>query len=448
MRRLASASLLTAGLLWLSLTPLLADDWSGWLGPQHDSVWRETGILKKFPEGGPSVRWRTPVGLGYSGPAVSDGRVFVLDRTLDASANNPADPFQRGVIKGNERLLCLEEKTGKILWEHAYECPYTVSYPAGPRAMPIVGGGKVYTLGAEGSLLCLNVTNGTVIWSKDFKQDYSVTTPMWGFAANPLLDGERLICVVGGSNTTAVAFDKNTGKELWHALSSKEPGYCAPTIIEAGGKRQLIVFHPQGVNSLNPENGEVYWTEPCNIRSGMTIPSPRKLDDLLYLTCFYNGSMMFRLDPSKPTASLIWKSKKVSEMDTDALHSTMSTPFLEGGYIYGVCSYGQLRCLKADTGERVWETLAATTKDGKPTRWANAFIVKQGDRFFLFNEKGDLIIANLNPQGYEEISRAHLLEPTNTSAYRNTVWTHPAYANRCVYVRNDKEVICVDLAEK
>src|SRR6185295_17972884 len=111
--------------------------------------------------------------------------------------------------------------------------------------------------------------------------------------------------------------------------------------------------------------------------------------DLLYVTSFYNGSVMIRLDAGKPAATKLWQSKKASEKDTDALHTVMSTPFLEDGYIYGVCSYGQLRCLKADTGERVWETFAATT-DGKPVRWATTFLVKNGDRFFLFNEKGDL----------------------------------------------------------
>jgi hypothetical protein len=112
-----------------------------------------------------------------------------------------------------------------------------------------------------------------------------------------------------------------------------------------------------------------------------------------------------------------------------------------------VCSYGQLRCLKADTGERIWETLKATTPDGKEMRWANAFIVKNGDRFFLFNEKGDLIIAKLSPKGYEEVSRAHLLEPTNTAAGRDVLWSHPAFANRSMYARNDQEIISVSLAE-
>src|SRR5581483_3200456 len=139
---------------------LLADDWPQWLGPQRDSIWRETGIVQKFSASGPPIRWRTPVGGGYSGPAVAQGRVYLTDRQLSQGASNPADPFQRGVIPGSERVLCLDEATGKILWHHDYDCPYSVSYPAGPRATPLVSDGKVYTLGAEGNLFCFNAKNG------------------------------------------------------------------------------------------------------------------------------------------------------------------------------------------------------------------------------------------------------------------------------------------------
>jgi len=247
-----------------------------------------------------------------------------------------------------------------------------------------------------------------------------------------------------------VALDKNTGREIWRALSAREPGYCSPVIFQAGGVRQLIVWHPESVNSLDPETGKVYWSlnsqEP--VRAGMTIATPRQWDDLLFLTCFYNGSWMLRLDASKPAAATVWQSQRVSEQNTDALHSTLSTPFLQDGYIYGVCSYGQLRCLRADTGERVWETLSATTSDGKAARWASAFIVKNQDRFFLINELGDLIIARLTPKGYEEISRARVIDPVNHDTGRPVVWSHPAFANRRMYVRNDQEILCVDLAQK
>lgn len=124
----------------------------------------------------------------------------------------------------------------------------------------------------------------------------------------------------------------------------------------------------------------------------------------------------------------------------------MSTPFIENGHIYGVCSYGELRCLKLDTGERLWETFAATTGN-KPVRWANAFLIKYADRFFLANEQGDLIIARLTPRGYEELSRTQLLKATTTDPRRAVVWSHPTFANQCVFARNDEEIVCVSLAK-
>ena len=446
MRTVSRFIFISAATLLLSSPALFAEDWPQWLGPQRDGVWRETGLVEKFPADGPPVRWRVNIGGGYAGPAVAQSRVYVADRQVAQGAANPKNAFDRGQIPGAERVLCLNEADGKILWQHEYDCPYAMSYPAGPRTTPLVSGGKVYTLGAEGHLFCFDAAKGTVLWSRDFKKDFNVPTPLWGFAGHPLVDGQKLICLVGGPGTVAVAFDKDTGKELWRALSAKEPGYCPPMIYEAGGKRQLIVWHPESINSLDPDTGKVYWSEPFTSRSGLTISTPRKLGDQLFITSFYTGSILLRLDADKPGATKVWQSKKVSERDTEELHSIMSTPFFEEGHIYGVCSYGQLRCLKADTGERLWETLAATTPNNKETRWANAFLVKHADRFFLFNEKGDLIIARLTPKGYEEISRAHLLDPTNHDPGRDVVWSHPAFANRSVYARNDKEIICVSLS--
>ena len=429
----------------LSGYALRADDWPQWLGPNHDAVWRETGIIEKFPAGGPPVRWRANIGAGYAGPTVADGRVYIADRQLAPGVSNPADPFQRGKIQGIERVVCLNEADGKPLWKYEYDCPYTISYPAGPRVAPQVSGDKVYSLGAEGNLFCLGAKHGKVLWSHDFRKELGAQTPLWGFSGHPLVDGNKLICLAAGEGSTVVAYDKDTGKELWRALSTKEPGYSSPMIFEGGGKRQLIIWHPEAANSLDPETGKLYWSEPFKARSGMSIATPRKLNDLLLFTSFYNGSLMMKLESDKPAATAVWRTEKASEKDTTHLNAVMSTPFLQDGYIYGVCSYGQLRCLKAATGQRVWETFQATTS-GEPVRWANAFIVKNGNRFFLFNEKGDLIIARLTPKGYEEISRAHLLEPTNTAAGRDVLWSHPAFANRHVYARNDKEIICVDLA--
>lgn len=175
----------------------------------------------------------------------------------------------------------------------------------------------------------------------------------------------------------------------------------------------------------------------------MTIPSPRKVGDFLFLTCFYNGSFLFRVGTNSATP--IWQSKKVSEMDTDGLHSVMATPYIDDGYVYSPCSYGQFRCMKLETGERIWETFAPTS--GKSARWGHAFVVKQAEWAFLFSEQGDLIIARLRPEKYEEISRAKLIEPDNRDPGRKVVWSHPAFANRCVYARNDHEMVCVSLAQ-
>ncbi|MFI5379448.1 MAG: PQQ-binding-like beta-propeller repeat protein [Tepidisphaerales bacterium] len=419
------------------------DDWPQWMGPQRDGVWRETGILDKFPEGGPRIRWRVPVGAGYSSPTVADGKVFIHDRQAKAAGAKAPNPMARASIPGSERIHCLDEASGKTLWVQEYPCDYTMSYAAGPRAAPLVSGGKVYTLGGEGDLQCRQVADGRLVWQKRLGAQ---RTPVWGFSASPLVEGGTLIAIGADPAGIVLALNKETGDPLWQAVPAREPGYSSPTVLEAGGTRQLIVWSPQSLNSLDPQTGKVYWSEPFTAKQGMSIATPRRAGDLLFVTAFYDGAMMMRLDPDKPAATRVWKIGGKSERNTAALHAVMCTPWIKDDFIYGVCSYGQLRCLKAGTGERVWETLAAATSDNNPTRWANAFIVPNGDRYFLFNEKGDLIIASLTPQGYEEVGRAHLLEPTNHDPGRPVVWCQPAFANRNVYVRNDRELVCASLA--
>src|SRR5262249_17330410 len=158
-------------------------------------VWRETDVLETFPEGGPKVLWRKPISWGYTGPAVADGRVFVMDFiTKDMPKPNAA---KRPKVPGVERILCLRATDGELLWKHEYAVIYEISYPAGPRATPAVDSGKVYTLGAEGNLFCLDAAKGTVLWSKDFKKDYNAPTPFWGHCGHPLVVDGNLICLVG-----------------------------------------------------------------------------------------------------------------------------------------------------------------------------------------------------------------------------------------------------------
>lgn len=409
---------------------LRADDWPQWGGPQRDCAWRETGIVRQLPEGLLPRVWSTPLGEGYSGPAVANGRVFITD-FLD-----------RDAARGRERVQCLDAETGEVKWSHTYPVRYDISYPAGPRATPVVDGNLVYTVGATGRMFCFDVQDGKIYWEKDFQKEYQTVLPTWGIAASPLVIDNQLVTLVGGANgATVVSFHKSTGKELWKAINDPQIGYCPPMLYEFGGQPHLVIWHPDAVTGLNVRTGEQMWEVPFNIQAGLTISTPQKVGQRLFLTSFYNGSMMLDFSAG-PKPKVVWKGASDSEINTDGLHSIMSTPIVTESQIYGVCSYGQLRCLDAKTGKRQWETFEATGHG----RWWNAFLVPNGDKVFLHNEQGDLIIADLSSSGYKEISRAKLIEPTRPVLRRMTIWSHPAFAMKSVFARNDKEIVRVNLA--
>jgi outer membrane protein assembly factor BamB len=421
--------------LKITFAPIFAEDWPEWRGKGRNGIWTESGILDKFPEKGLTAVWRTPIHGGFAGPAVAAGRVFVTD-------------FKRSSgKKGMERALCLDEKSGKILWTREWDADYQgISYDTGPRATPTVDGDRVYIVGGSGTLLCLNARTGDVIWRKDYVKDYRMQMPTWGIASAPLVDGDRLIAIVGGQpDAKVIAFDKMTGKEIWRALpSDSEQGYSQPVIVAARGTRQLIIWDPTAVVALDPATGKTYWQHPFRINLSLTLATPVFDGSRLLVSSFYNGSML--LDLAKENASVIWKGKSNSEINTDGLHAVVNTPVIDGDYIYGICSYGQFRCLNLKTGERIWETMEVTKEKA---RWASGFIVRHGDRYFINNDRGELIIAKLSAQGYQEISRTQLIKPTSNPGNRRELgavnWSHPAYANRHIVARNDEEIISVSL---
>lgn len=426
-------------MLLVSLAVCRGDDWPQWLGPNRDSVWRETGIIERFPDGGLPVLWRAPIAGGYAGPAVANGRVYVTDYL--AEGDRTPDPNSRSKLQGRERAWCLAAVDGAVLWKHEYDCAYDISFPAGPRATPTVDGDRVYTLGAQGDLRCLNTADGSLVWSHNFQHDYQATTPLWGYCGHPLVDGDKLFCVVGGEGSIAVAFDKRTGKELWRALTAKEQAYCPPTMIAAGGKRQLVIWHAEAISGLDPQTGQVEWSVPLDANYAMGIATPRQLGQYLFAGGIVNKSVLLRLGGEPPTAEVVWRGARGK-----GLGPVMVTPFLEGDYLYGVDGKGELRCVALANGEQLWTTYAATTTSGRPEHSACAFLVKHGERFFLASETGELIIARLTPEKYSEICRTKIMEPTGLAFGRSVWWSHPAFANRCVYARNDRELICVSLA--
>jgi outer membrane protein assembly factor BamB len=409
-----------------------ADEWPQWRGPNRDGVWKEDGLVDTFASGELKITWRQPIGSGYSGPTVAGGRVFVTDRVVE--------PQQI------ERVHCFDAKTGEPLWSYSYDCPYVgVGYTAGPRASVTIDDGRAYSLGTMGHLFCFDAADGKPLWSKDLEEQYKIRMPIWGIAASPLVADDLVIVQIGGADGAClVAFDKKTGKEAWRALDDSA-SYSAPIMIEQAGRRVMVCWTGDSVVGMNAKTGEVYWRHPCKpAKMVINIATPVFEKNRLFFTSFYDGSLMLSVKTDELAVEQLWRRSGRDERNTDSLHSIISTPYLEGDYVYGVDSYGEFRCLDALTGDRIWESLEPTPK----ARWSTVHMVKNGPRMWMFNERGELLIAKLSPQGFEEISRAKLIKPTRVqlSQRQGVCWSHPAYAYRHVFARNDEELVCASLA--
>ena len=438
MTRYSVAGLLAAMIAASMGTVAMAEDWPQWMGPNRDNRWNATNVLDRFPEGGPKVVWRSKVAGGYSGPAVVGDRLYVTDFVSEAEVK--VDNFNRATYAGKERVLCLDATTGKEIWKHEDPVTYSISYPAGPRCTPIVEGGLVYTLGAEGMLICFKASSGEVVWKHDLPADYKTKSALWGYAAHPLIDGPRLICVVGGEGSHTVAFDKLTGKELWRFGTATEQGYSPPTIIKAAGVRQLILANPQAINAVEPETGKLLWTTPYEASNGSIIMSPVVVGDYLFIGGYSNHNLLLKLDQKKPGVTVVAKDK------TKKFVSPVNVqPFVDGDTIFGMDQAGDMVAFKLPEGDHLWKN--TDVMGGRSQGSETAFIVQQADRYFLFNEKGELVIAKLTPKGVEVLDRAKVIEPTNTAFGRDVVWCAPAFAGTRMYVRNDSECICVELAK-
>ncbi len=413
--------------LWLLLTlAVRAEDWPQWRGPNRDGVWNETGILKTFPAEGLKIRWRSPVGPGWSSPVVVQGRVYLTDMRLEKP-------------RAWERIHCFKESSGKLLWSHEAELVYpdwafNPENGGGPATTPIVEAGKIYSLGRNGQVDCRDARNGKVIWEKQLGKEYEIRELQC--RPSPLIEGQLLILFTGAKpGACVIALDKHTGKEVWKALEDSVSN-SSPLIIVAGGQRQLIVWTDESVTSLNPATGATWWREPMVTSNNDSIPSPVVQKNRLLIS-----GLMYELNADTPTARVLWPESRAA---AKRILSNTSTPLLQGDYVYSAKSSGELVCLKAGTGEQVWGTTNVTElKFG-----ASIHLTPNGNAVFLFTDEGNLIRAELTPQGYREISRVHLLKPTSVLGTRRLAWVPPVYVNRCVFVRNDEELVCASLAAK
>ncbi len=412
----------------------LADEWPQWRGPNRDGVWTETGVVDKFDSSEIELKWRVPISSGYSGPTVALGRVYVTDRVVEP--------------KEIERVHCFEWETGKKLWSHSYDCKYDdFGYKAGPRASVLIDDGLAYSLGAAGHLLCLDATQGSVLWKHDLRAEYGIRMPNWGIAASPVVEGRLLIVHFGGDKGACVcAFDKKTGEERWKALPD-DASYSAPIVVDQAGRRVLVCWTGDRALGLNPASGKVHWEYPTPWEKWpIAIATPVLHENKLLLSDAHKGTFLFQLSQEKPAAEILWHRYKKDNADGLGMHCLISTPLIQGWHVYGADNRGVLRCLDLNTGEQVWEDKTAVPENS----FATIHLVRNGNRIWMFNERGELIISRLTPQGFEEISRAKLIEPTLEQLRRRdgVTWSHPAFAYRHVFARNDEELVAADLSKK
>lgn len=417
-----------------------ADDFPQWRGMNRDGVLNEDNLLEELPKGELPKKWSVPIGSGYSGPTVAKGKVYVTDRGIGESDNQV------------ERILCFDAETGKQVWEHNYKVDYNdddynIGYKAGPRAAVTIHDGKAISVGAMGDLKCLDATTGEVLWEHDLAREYKVKMPIWGITAAPLIHDNLVIQIAAGSaGACVVAFDLDTGKEKWRAIDELA-GYSAPIMVRQGQQDVAVCWTGESVTGLNPETGQTLWRLPMESRNmPIGVATPVTSGKYLFVSSFYDGSMLIEMNLEKPEVKQVWRRIGTNERNTDALHCMISTPLIKEEYIYGVDSYGELRCLDLATGDRVWENTTAVPR----ARWATIHTMQDGEREIMLNDQGELIFANLNPKGYEEYSRTKLLDTTLRQLPRRNgvTWAHPAIANGVIFARSDKELVAAPLTKK
>jgi outer membrane protein assembly factor BamB len=315
-----------------------AEDWPCWRGPHRDGISREVGLLKEWPSDGPRQLWKADLAGGFSSVAVVDSRLFTQTRE-----------------KSSEVVLCLDAATGTEHWRYRYDCDYGAYQSftgggmprsrTGPRATPTVDRGRVYSLGATGILLCLEAKTGKLVWRKDLLQIAGCDVPRHGYCAPPLVVGQRLYVQAGGTKGKAVAaLDCKDGSVVWQALDDPI-GQASPVWAEVGGG-QVIFFTGAGAVGVSAKDGKPLWRYPWKTRHDLNIATPIVADGKVFISSDYGtGGAVFRI-PDRGDPETVWKSK--------TMQNHFSTSVLFGGHLYGF-SEDRLRCVDFQTGQIKWD---------------------------------------------------------------------------------------------
>jgi outer membrane protein assembly factor BamB len=387
---------------------LPAADWPQWLGPNRDGVSAETGLLKTWPaKEGPLLVWEREVGEGYSGPVVAGERLILFHRVDD-----------------KEVVQCLSALKGDHLWSFDYPTKYVdgLGKGNGPRSTPVVHGKRVYTLGAEGWLHCVDLESGKKIWGRSIVADYKVPASYFGVGTSPLVEGDLVLVNVGGKQAGIVAFDKVDGKEVW-----KTPGdgasYSSPVAATFDGKRLAVFFTRQGVVLLDPLTGKSRYTKQWRARidASVNAATPLVIGDLLFFSASYEtGALLLRVNPD--SVEEVWSGDEI-------LSNHYCTSLHYQGYLYGIDGRQEagasLRCVELKSGKVQW------TKEGFG---CGSMLLAEG-HLFVVTERGDLVLVELSPKGYQEKARTGVFKNLQCRA-------QIGLANGMLYARDGARLVC------
>ncbi|MEE3373200.1 MAG: SUMF1/EgtB/PvdO family nonheme iron enzyme [Planctomycetota bacterium] len=390
-------------------------DWPRWRGSQGNGQWVGAALPDPWPTNGLRRVWRQPLGGGYGGVSVADGRVYVMDRQLASRAT--------------ERVVCFDAATGHLLWKEEYPSDYgEMAYANGPRTTPTVTDGVVYTLGAAGQVLALDAQRGRRIWARDLLTEDKAPLPVWGFCSSPIT-WEHLLIIQAGApqGRCLLALDRLTGKTVWTSLNDAA-GYSTPLVVEHDGSHQIICWTPTHVRSVTASTGDPLWSVPFEADSGMAIAMPSYHRDLLLVTGYYNGTMALRLETAAQTPTAVWENRR-------ELRGHMAQPLCRDGYGYVLDRRHGVTCFELTTGRKLWDAENRVTAKARNPH-ATMVWVGDSDKALVLNSDGELILASLIPQGYREHARAKLLGET---------WAHPAYSGHHIYARSDTEIVCFSM---
>jgi outer membrane protein assembly factor BamB len=385
---------------------LSAADWPQFLGPNRNGVSAETGLLETWPEKGPPVLWEKAVGEGYSGPVVAGGKLILFHRV------------------GDEDLVeCLDAATGKKVWSFPYPTEYVdrLGKGNGPRSTPLVAANRVFTLGAQGRLHCLELDTGKKIWDRSLQTDYKIPENFFGVGTSPILEGDLLLINVGAPGAGIVAFDKDTGKEVWKATDD-EASYSSPVAASIDGTRHVFFFTRDGLVSLDPKTGAVHFRKHWRSRQHASVnaATPIVVKDRVFISASYNtGAVLLRI--RKDGADEIWSGDEV-------MSNHYNTCIYRNGFLYGFDGRqeqtAQLRCVHLETGQVQW------TQE----RFGCACLVLADRNLIALTEKGDLVLIEATHESYQEKARTTFL-------------TYPcraplALADSRLYGRDEKKLVC------